>query len=246
MSDFTFNGVSASDLGLTINRMPQGGRGAQRYTTASVPGRDSLLYRTETAFEDYSDEIVINCNNHAPRVVTSWLKGSGWSATTDSTGKRRWVRFFGEASVERWRPYNTSEDIVTVPMICEPFQFDASDPATALTNGQTLTGQGDWYARPLIAISGRNDVTLMLNATTYLISLGSANKTLYIDTDAKTAYTLVEGVPQSAALAGVTITLLADEPDTRWGRLNYDSSNAISWTGSNVSGVSIRPRWRWF
>ena len=246
MSDFTFNGVSASSLGLTINKMPQGGRGAQRFTSASIPGRDSVLYREETAFEDYKDSILINCMGQNPRIVANWLKGAGWASSTDNVGKRRFVRFYDEESIERWRPYNSVEDIVTAQMICEPFQYDASDPLVTLSSGQTVTGQGDWYARPLINVAGRGEVTLMVNDSTMLIDLGSNNKNLHIDADAKTAYTIVNGELQSAALSGITVTLMSDEADTRWGRLNYSGTNLISWTGTNVSSVSMHPRWRWF
>lgn len=245
MSDFCFNGTWGADLGLTFNTLPQGGRGAQRYTSATVPGRDSMIYRVENAYEDYNDQIVVNCMGNSPRIVFNWLRGSGWATISDNPTRRRWVRFADEASIERWRVGYEINDIVSMPMVCEAFSYNIADPVVTLTNGQTFRGEGDWYARPLLHVAGSGDIIVVVNDTTFQITAESS-QTVHIDADAKLAYVVVNGENQSAALNGVTVTLMSEDPDTRWGRLNYKGENTISWEGSNVQSVSLHPRWRWF
>ena len=240
-----YNGRSSEELGLIIESFPAAQRGARRYTSQTFYGRDGSIYIDEAAYDDYEAKVVINCFGSAePRDVYAWLNGSGWMTTSDAPDRKRWVRWYEAQSAKRWRTDGVY-DSVTMSGIFEPFQYNLSEAPIAVSSGESIPGRGDWYACPLITLTGRGDVLLRIGDAQILYEIGSTVKTVYLDTDARIAYTqAADGTKTSAALSGIDITLTSDDPAIRWGRLEYNAPTPISWTGS--ASVQILPRWRWF
>lgn len=239
MDYIIFNGVSSQDMGVLVEKLPEEHRPRRMTEQIQIPGRSGRITEDLGAYDQYNTDCKINCNGHAPTAIYAWLRGEGWLTTSQDPNYMRWVSFYEQQNDDRFRIGAAASgcfDSIDVPMLVQPYKYLAVQSEVEISSAGFLSGQGNDNSAPIIAITGSGDINLMINDATVL--LDSISGTIYLDCDARTAYTISNNAKQ---FAGRKVTVV----DDIWPYLKPGTNaNSINWSGS-VSLIKIQPWWRW-
>lgn len=233
-----WNGVSSEEMGLVVERMPYISRAKLRTQEFVVPGRSGVLHAWDGSHEMITLKILLNLmqSQHAGE-INAWLSGRGTLITSDEP-TRCWKGIIAqEVAWTRYRPYGHAYDSISVMIDADPYMYEASPSHTVLVEADSIEGDGTLPAAPLIAVSGEGEGALSVGGTTVSFTGLTAGTPLYLDCDAKIAYTLSDGEPESA-------NALVEIVDNEWPALACTGSTAVSWTGG-VTGIDVQHNWRW-
>ena len=110
---------------------------------------------------------------------------------------------------------------------CKPFlHLYSGETEQVITSGSFLLNPTGIKAKPLIRITGSDDITLL--AGTQIIELQGIENGIVLDSELQEAYW--DGVLKNSCMTGEFPVL-------------GEGNTAISWTGGTVTQVMIIPRW---
>lgn len=118
-------------------------------------------------------------------------------------------------------------DTATITFTCQPYMYEAVDSTIELTSSGTISNPGSATAQPMIKVEGSGNVSFSINSTGIGINGMTSGVPVYIDCENGYVYT------ESGAA-----TMTGDIPILGLGL------NTVTF-GSNVSKITIQPRWRW-
>lgn len=231
-----FNGISSMDIGpegLIIEQLPDELKPARNVEEVSIPGRDGTVYEDLGGYETYRTSMKINCNGAQLSDVYAWLDGEGWLTTSENPEFMRSVAFYEQIKDQRFRA-GACYDSITIPLVAQPYKYKVNQQLLTITQPTVFSGEGNKKAKPVLAITGSGDITLMVNGASVMIA--DLDGTIILDCDTETPYSETDGVK---TFRGRMITVI----DNEWPRLDPDT-NSINWTGS-ISQITIDPWWRW-
>ena len=154
----TWNGVSSSTLGLTVERYPNMNRPSRKYQTANISGQNGSAYILENSWNEVVQtyEIFAKTPVSSFKAIAEWLNGAdGYAVLTDSydpTVYRRAV----------FVDYMDVEDIMnrygraTIQFRCRPERFMVTEDITKQgTSLPPINNPTNHTALPLIKVNGR-------------------------------------------------------------------------------------------
>lgn len=252
MSWIKWNGISSDDMGLVVERMPYLSRARMRVQEFTVPGRAGVLHVWDGAHDMLTIQMTLNLmrSEHAEAVRT-WLTGRGELISSD-VPTRCWKGIIAEEAVwTRYRPLGRPYDSISVIVHADPYMYEAEPTHTVLASTDTIECDGTVAALPLLAITGEGDGTITFKAVesasdTVVEGEGDSNititgleagETIYLDCDARVAYTMSESGTESAN-SKVQIG------ENNWPTLKPDTLVKVM-LGGGVSGLDIQHNWRW-
>ena len=231
MYDLTYNGSSASGLGIRVRQRPHIPAPERRTSRIQVPGKDGDYIIDEDAWEDIEIEVDMGFLA-APaewaakwRAVRPWLKGTGTLQLSDDAGYqyrvKRVVLDTAERDIKRIGRF-------TVLFACDPYQYLTAGASLAdLPADGKLQNPLSETAHPIYKITGEGVCTLTVNGYELTANVG---QNLIIDTERRLTYR-VDGTLQNTAISG-----------------DYDKLQLIA--GENTISVTdgfalqVQPNWR--
>ena len=223
-----YNGVISSSLGLQVESMSSPPPPVRQYEYTAIPGADGQLVRDYGTYEDIQIEVRFNCMNSdgaATAKLNSWLTGTGTLVHSDDFLHYYKVKAVQMNTRYRYRPYGNNYDSFSAIFLCEPYRYEVADDVRTPTSGSTITNSHNTASLPKIVLTGTSPMTLVLNGNTFSIAATAAT----IDCDSHMVFNGTTPLNSSTDLVG------------SWPKLNI-GSNTISF--SNVSAISLYPRWR--
>lgn len=209
MSDFIFNGVSAEEMGLRIERYPVIHKPRKRLTPITVAGRNGELHISDGSYEN----IVIryecwwkNANLNFPTArtaheVAQWLYsapvGARLEDTYDSTVFRT-ATFQGPLDIEN---ILDRYGRVTLEFQCRPEAWlKSAETALSFTqSGGFLNNPTPFATKPLIHVVGAISGGLRVgDRMLTLVFPGMETHDIWIDCEEQEAWEVVDGVEVSA------------------------------------------------
>jgi phage-related protein len=231
MTYLIFRGVSTASLGdVYIQKMPSHKKASMRYTEYKVKGRDGTLHVNEgfDNFDIMATLILVNATASKRQTVNAWADGTGKLILSDDLTKAYRASVLSEIVWTRdAAPGNKYFDIAKVTFSCEPFMYEAVESELEYTASATIVNPGSAEALPLIRVDGAGDASFTLNGETISIAGMVSGTPVFIDCETGYVYT------QAGAA-----TMTGEFPVLTYG------NNALV-IGSNVSKITITPRWRW-
>ena len=227
-----FNGVSSRELDLIVEKLPDEPKPRRNTEEVQILGKPGRAIMDLGSYDLYQTSAKLNCNGRSPSDVYAWLSGEGWLTTSEDPQYMRWVCFYDQINDTRFR-VDACYDTLTAPMRVQPYKYLAVQEPMTLMGAKVFPGQGNDIAAPLIEISGTGDVELSVNRATVLIS--NLSGAIYLDCDAKIAYTESDG---AKVFAGRQVAMVDEWPYLEPGE------NSVNWSGE-ISYVKITPWWRW-
>lgn len=254
---FLWNGVDSRSMGIMLDGYPALTRPQERTEQVIVPGRQGALTFLEDEQPMY-DTFVMTANcflrHHADvGAVAAWLTGSGTVVMGNAPNRSYEARIINKIDYNLLLRHRKLASFA-IPFQCQPFRsvYPAS-PYQVLTK-DTETGiakiynPGDVAAKFLLKVScnisdsstaaGRTvTVTIPDKATASIVLPAESLSGFIIDTDAE----LVTDLDSSANFDN--ITTLSDTFSAF--DLPPKKATSFTWSG-DVSGVEIKPLWRWY
>ena len=233
--DFTWNGAAASSKGVIVTALPPIQTAGKRDETHMIPYRSGRLHIQDGAYEEIVKAVSVYLPYEQGGAVTAlktlraWLTGSGTVLFSNEPGREYRARIVSEISWGEW--VNGYEDrTAQILFECEPFAYHTGASDITLTAAGAVSNPGTAEARPLIAVTGSGDITLMTGGE--IITLTGLSGTVYLDSAAEECYALSNGarVSKNAMMSGEFPSL-------------SPGVNQIAWTGT-VTKLLITPRWR--
>lgn len=240
MSDFTFNGISASSMGLRIERFPVMPKPRKRMTAISIPGRSGDLHQWDGSYED----IVIRYQcwykskpaSDQAHKTAEWLYAAPAGARLEDTYDAQVYReatFIGPMDVENVLDRHGR---LVIEFKCAPQAY-----LKLLENGWLMYAPGGaventtpFETRPLLSVTGRvsGTVTIGDNSITILFNSSTSDRTIWVDCDTLESWSLDES---GAEVSTNNLIFSSKFPTIQPGR------NEIRMTGG-VKSVTVWPR----
>lgn len=244
---FIWRGRDSRALGVALAGVPCRQAPARRLKRVTVPGRSGTLTVAQTpAWDAFPLEAEILVQPEWPvRPVLEWLRGRGELIFEDEPDRAL-----------------TAEVTGTLRLAALPggwhsgkIQFNAQplkgqyppEPDIVLTAAGSVYNPGDVHARPLITLTGSGLLQLNVNydesdddtkGSQITVDLTDTELTgAIIDTDSM-VITDPDGTENLCHLSAI----YGNGPEGLW---LPAGASAISWDTETVTGVTIRPRWRW-
>ena len=227
-----FNGVSSRDIGLVVERLPDFHRAKRMTKEYVIPGRSGKLIVDQGGYDTEKTTLKINCFGVERSVVYGWLRGEGWMISSDEPQFKAYVNAYARIKDDRFR-CGGCYDTLSIDLQVQPYLRLVNEAPITLGDPAVFDGMGHDPSRPLIAITGRGNVEVLVNDSSVLID--GLDGTLYLDCEAGIAYTEADG---KTIYAGDRVQII-----NGWPELEIES-NRVNWT-SGVSSVVIQPNWRW-
>lgn len=245
MGYLIFRGYSTEDLeNVYVSQMPSHKKAAMRMTEYYVKGRDGALHVNEgySNFDLQAVLVLVNGGATARQQVNAWADGTGKLITSDDLTKAYKASVIDEIRWKRVKAHshlglnNYVEsglfDTATITFNCEPYMYEAQDSQIVLTSSDDLTNPGSATALPLIKVEGSGDASFTFAGSEIQISDMTSGVPVYIDCENGYVYT------ESGAS-----TITGEIPEIPIWTVAHPTF-AVTF-GSNVSRITITPRWRW-
>lgn len=268
---FVWKGVDSRTMSVWVQQYPPIVRPPERYETVTIPGRPGALTMLEGSdvYDPYVREMKIMPKPGANIYqIMRWLTGSGAVVFGHEPNRSQQARIYDEASFQHEFAGQRS---AVLRFLCDPFKTDTTAEETITPDVSLLTYdlpcQGDVIARPLIEVTASATCTITVDGVP--MSLDIDNNTAYIDCETRTVYAYVpdeEETPAEETTEGTETSNEATTEETTeettpaepvsthiepvvthgdfW-TLPHTGTVTITWT-SEVTALTIRPRWRWF
>lgn len=245
---FVWNGIDSRNFGLVLQKRPDHMVAAERIQTAEIPGRSGFVTLTEGA-GTYAGYILTlemgNRRTSSPAAITTWLRGRGELVLSCEPNRVYYARLIQQASLQHLFHgiYSGKIQFNAQPLKGQyPPELDI-----VLTAAGSVYNPGDVHARPLITLTGSGLLQLNVNydesdddtkGSQITVDLTDTEHTgAIIDTDSM-VITDPDGTENLCHLSAI----YGNGPEGLW---LPAGASAISWDTETVTGVTIRPRWRW-
>lgn len=236
---FSWKGVSSSTMGVFMLSRPTRGVAVLNGQKANNLGRDGFTFYDEGGY----GAITIKMDVAIPKAsdlnaALAWLNGSGQLIFSDESA------YYYDAmiitSYNRTAPFKRlAGQEMSITWTAQPFRQLVSESQITLTANGTIAGQGNVSSRPLVRVLGSSTsaspATLTIGSDTMQLVLQSG-QALYIDSDAKAAYT-ISGATRIYAGEKVAIAAGSD-----W--FSLSPSGTLLTMADGITEVKIQPRWR--
>ena len=232
MRDYiTWKGINSRTVGITVTELPEIVLPEERVTFTDVPGLSGSLTQTE-GMDVYKDiTLVVKCYCLSPtpqsiQAIAAYFRGGGrleLPSRPDGYYEARVINQIPFAKVLRGNAPRT----FTVNFRCKPFlRLYSGETAQEITSGSFLLNPTGIQAKPIITIAGSGDITLLVGMK--IIQLTDIEQGITLDSELQEAY--------------YGSTLLNTKMTGEFPVLGVGNT-AVSWTGGNVTNVSVTPRW---
>lgn len=228
MGVITFDGISSSGIGVTVEGYSSAPMAEKSVERVSVPGRNGNLIIDNGSFLGYKQKYKMHWrrSNEARTSVVNWLYRDGYRKFVDSNDPNhfRMANFVGGVEVDNRMDVL---DRAEFEFHFKPQRFlNSGETAISVTNGRTISNPSKFDSLPEITVNGaRSGAKLTVNG--YVITF-TGNFTGTIDCENGNA---VQGTTPANNLISCS-----DFPKLKTG------NNTVSWTGT-ITSVSIKGRW---
>ena len=232
MKDYmTWKGINSRTIGITVTELPEIVLPEERVTFTDVPGLSGSLTQTEGT-DVYKDiTLAVKCYVQSPmpqavQAIAGYFRGSGRLELPNRSDGYYEARVINQISFAKILRGNAPRTF-TVNFRCKPFlRLYSGETEQEITSGSFLLNPTGIQAKPLITITGSGDITLLVG--TRIIQLTGIEEGITLDSELQEAY--------------YGSTLLNTKMTGEFPVLGIGNT-AISWTGGNVTSVSVTPRW---
>ena len=232
MKDYIiWKGISSRTIGITVTDLPEIILPEERVTFTDVPGLSGSLAQTEgvDVYKDITLAVKCYCPDPTPAAVvaiSAYFRGAGrleLPNRPDGYYEARVVNQIPFAKILRGNAPRT----FTVNFRCKPFlHLYSGEIEQAIQSGDFLTNPTGIQTKPLITITGSGDITLLVG--TQIIELEGIEDGIILDSELQEAYW--NDALKNSCMTGEFPAL-------------GEGNTAVSWTGGNVTSVSVTPRW---
>lgn len=241
MGNFVFNGISAADMGLVVERHPVQHAPRKRIASISIPGRSGDLHQWDGAFDNFTQSYICWFKNSPVALqahkIKEWLLSAPASARLEDTY---------DATVFHLATYAGPMDIenvlnrfgrCTVTFDCAaPAYLKLGENAMGIIGSGNLYNPTPWPSKPLIVVKCTDKLGGVIHIGDRAVNVLFKNMQtdrLYIDCDIQEAWEIVDGaeVPTNAVIGSAEYPVI--EP----------GQNAVTLSGVGISEVTIYPRW---
>lgn len=185
------NGVNSTTItGLLVTDLGVISKPLVRTLVEEVDGRDGDIV-TPLGFSATDRVIKIGLtNNYDIDEVINYFNSEGVITFSNEPDKYYRFAIYEQIDFERLIRFKTAE----VTLHLQPFKFSVDEreqETTISTSPATVNvyNSGNYYARPIIKITGSGDITVSLNNSQVLaLALGSNSRTIIIDCEQMNAY----------------------------------------------------------
>lgn len=247
---FAWNGKRCTDYGMHVLQQPSIVSPQERVERVEIPGHSGSLTLLEgdNVYDDINlscscviDEPFTSIDGSLDRIsaITGWLRGDGVVTFANrKTGyyKGRIANQISFDKIVRGNPHMS----FSVQFQCNPYFNLFSGETPQIIQGvdgvAQLFNPGNVPSQPLLKIESSNEGTIMCGTSSMLISDLSDIGYMYLDCEAKVAYTGEKGsTTQPIRLTGTRVT-------GEWLTIPVGHS-FFSYSGG-IRKVTIIPRWR--
>ena len=232
MKDYIiWKGINSRTVGITVTDLPEIILPEERVTFTDVPGLSGSLSQTEgvDVYKDITLVVKCYCSDPTPAAVIAigeYFRGSGrleLPNRPEGYYEARVVNQIPFAKILRGNAPRT----FTVNFRCKPFlHLYSGEVEQEMQSGDFLLNPTGIQAKPLITITGSGDITLLVG--TQIIELEGFEDGIILDSELQEAYW--NDTLKNSCMTGEFPVL-------------GEGNTAVSWTGGNVTSVSITPRW---
>lgn len=245
MGDFTFNGVTASSMGLTVEYVPDMAINRKRMTTHVVPGRNGVLHQWDGSFEPTVRRYVC-WFKHTPvatqaHTIAQWLQGAPVDARLEDDYDPAFFRkatYTGPADVqnclERYGRITVEFEVGVAWLKAGEEIFETDVPYGE--RGQVeLVNPAPFDSHPLIRLVGSVSGLLIVNGQPLVVRFpGTEDHTIFIDCELQECWEIVDG-------AEVYSNTYIGSDGSIYPSL-HPGLNLVVITGG-LTHISITPRW---
>ena len=232
MKDYmTWKGINSRTVGITVTELPEIVLPEERVTFTDVPGLSGSLTQTEgtDVYKDITLSVKCYCPSPTPQsvqAIAGYFRGSGRLELPNRPDGYYEARVINQIPFTKILRGNTPRTF-TVSFRCKPFlRLYSGETEQEVTSGSFLFNPTGIQAKPLITITGGGDITLLVG--TKIIQLTDIEEGITLDSELQEAY-------YGSTLLNTKMT--GEFPVLGTG------NTAVSWTGGNVTRVSVTPRW---
>lgn len=236
--DFRWAGKLASEMGVVVTEQVEYTRPEERVEQITVPGRSGTLTVPGTdSWETVTYAPVCALRPDADwEAVAAWLQGRGevvFGSMPDYGFDARLINQIDFQTIfQAQKSYKTFAPVFA----CQPLRHLAVQEQEILcSNGMLLHNPGNVAARPQIFVWCNEEFTLTIAGQAFTVTGLTNIGGIIVDCDAQDCINMI--------FSG----LLNDHMDGDFPTIPPGDSY-ISWTapeGSQVTKVSLKPRWRW-
>lgn len=243
MGNFYFNGVSAADLGLVVERFPNQNAPKRKITSVAIPGRNGELHFDDGCFDNYAQRYQCWFKRapvaNAAHIIKQWLLSAPAGARLEDTyddAVYRLATFRGPMDIEN--VLNRFGRCV-IEFDCAPQSFlkTGEIPVSFAGMNQTveLHNPTAFAAKPVITVhnAAMAEATCLLSVNGVAVHIHSLTDQITLDCELMDAYRQVgDGAPESwnNKIYAPVFPVLAP------------GINRITWDGG-IGAVEIIPRW---
>ena len=187
MRDYVIiNGVSSiTKNGLAIKSLPPITKPLMRTYKEEIDGRNGDLV-TELGYSAYDKQIEIGLfGTYDINSIISFFSTSGTITFSNETDKYYYFQILNQIDYEKLLKFKTA----VVTLHCQPFKYKVNEsPITLSTGNNTITNNGNVYAKPVLTIVGSGTITISLGGNQIFSIDMSNNSKIVIDTANLEAY----------------------------------------------------------
>lgn len=229
------NGVKSNTItGLLISTLPPITKPKIRTQTEEISGRDGDII-TKLGYGAYTKEFEIGLTyDYDVDQVISYFNNSGTVTFSNEPDKYYNFEIVEQIDFEKLIRFKTAK----VKMHVQPFKYSLLNTAKTftITNEEEITirNNGNFYAKPIITITGSGTINLSLNEEQlFVIELGETASTIALDINNLNAYD-----PSTDEYLNRQVTGDYSNFNLLVGK------NTISWTGT-ITEIQIENYTRW-
>lgn len=185
------NGVNSTTItGLLVTDLGAISKPLVRTLVEEIDGRDGDIV-TPLGFSATDRVIKIGLtNNYDIDEVINYFNSEGVITFSNEPDKYYRFAIYEQIDFERLIRYKTAE--VTIHLQPYKFSVNEQEQETTISTSPTTVNvfnSGNYYARPIIKITGSGNITVSLNNSQVLaLALGSNSRTIIIDCEQMNAY----------------------------------------------------------
>ena len=237
---FTFNGYSASDLGLVVNKIAPFYR-PRRLSISYVPDGANKAFVEQLGYEPYELTYQVTLLDDSKfELCQRVLNGSGTLIRHDDNNKFLNARIDNQIEWLRFSQGVSLKVAEVTFFIIEPFRYLLVENDVVLAAPGNIENDGTVFSEPLIKMTGTGIVTLTINGFDYTYNFDTPF--VYLDSSSREAYASdldIEGTRKTRRLTSE----FNRKYQTYWPVLEV-GTNVITWAGT-ITELVITKRSRY-
>lgn len=239
--EFLIGDYTSSQLFSKIENRPTIPKPRRKVTASSVSHRSGLLLFDEKAYEnsDFELNLFFKADSEKERderrdLITYVFDTGSYVPFIPYFDKNKIYEvhtieppiFQGNIARKHYEKY-------TLSLTSKPFKILTSSDVINLTKGQTITNPSMYQSKPIFEIFGTGDIVLKINGIDFAIK--NIQNSIIINSNIPSAYRIPIG--------GQFAINEENKVYTRNYPVLKPGANVITWTGTNITKVTINPRW---